>query len=927
MSEEGNAITPAELSPLETEGSTQSVRTRTQEEDRSEAARRVTLVGAAFAIIAIVSYLLLYRQTHAWQILARAGGLGLTLVCLALAFRLARRRKPDAAGYWILAALVVAYGTGELMWADATLSQTLTVTLLGILGASAIRPRKWGIWLIVAAAYGACIFLINRFPPLPRYPIMALSPITLLINIPLSLAVLWQTARVFRMGDIRTRLLIAFVLIVLLPATAISATSVVLSLRSGRQQVSNQLESVATLKDAEVEEWVADLRAQVDSVLAERDMPRRLAILLQAVEPSEYETYNRVQDRFRQEVEQPGYFAELQVMDPSGQVVVSTDASQEGTVHNQQAYFQEGLKGMYVQPPFYSPALDQWSVVVARPILGRQDRVIGVLAGRASLEELNETMLERAGLGETGETYLVGTNHMMLTESRFMDEEIEVRTDPVNTVLEAHTDVAGMYEGYRKVPVIGVYHWLPDLQVALVAEQDQSEAFGAIYATLAINVSAGLAAVALAVTASLLITGSIANRLTDLAETATSIAGGDLELGAEVKRDDEIGAVAHAFNSMTAQLREFIGTLEQRVADRTRSLEAAADVAHATTLLLDPDELLRQTVEVALERFGLYYVGLFLVDEEQQFAVLRAGTGAAGQRMLAQGHKLEVGGESMIGQCVETGRARIALDVGAEAVRFDNPHLPKTRSEMALPLRSRGNVIGAMTAQSVEEAAFDETDIAVMQTMADQVAVAIDNARLFAKTQAALEAERRAYGELSREAWRRLVRTRPDLGFLSDESGVASAEDIWRPEMERALREGNVVQDEAPSSTDVDGDGAGGRQALAVPIKVRGQVIGVLDTYKPGDAGKWTSEEIELLETLADQLGIAMESARLYRDAQSRATRERMAREIVDKMRRSTEVEEIVQAAVDELFGALGTSRAFVRLGAVSSDEDDDGSQ
>jgi GAF domain-containing protein len=137
-------------------------------------------------------------------------------------------------------------------------------------------------------------------------------------------------------------------------------------------------------------------------------------------------------------------------------------------------------------------------------------------------------------------------------------------------------------------------------------------------------------------------------------------------------------------------------------------------------------------------------VGLFLVEEEpgdsgRTFAVLRAGTGEAGRKMLELKHKLEVGSESMIGQCVARDEARIALDVGQEAVRFVNPHLPDTRSEMALPLRARGQVIGAMSVQSTEEAAFDEADISVLQTMADQVAVAIDNAQLFADAEATVE--------------------------------------------------------------------------------------------------------------------------------------------------------------------------------------------
>ena len=175
---------------------------------------------------------------------------------------------------------------------------------------------------------------------------------------------------------------------------------------------------------------------------------------------------------------------------------------------------------------------------------------------------------------------------------------------------------------------------------------------------------------------------------------------------------------------------------------RSTQLQTAARVSHAATGILDSGQLIQQVVDLVQRRFSLYYVGLFLVDrtgewtgEPGKWAMLRAGSGDAGQQMLSVGHKLEIGGESMIGWCVANQEARIALDVGEEAMRFDNPFLPETRSEMALPLIARGQVVGAMTVQSEEEAAFSDEDVVVLQTMADQVANAIQNARLFDEQQ------------------------------------------------------------------------------------------------------------------------------------------------------------------------------------------------
>ncbi|MFL7792056.1 MAG: substrate-binding domain-containing protein, partial [Anaerolineae bacterium] len=184
--------------------------------------------------------------------------------------------------------------------------------------------------------------------------------------------------------------------------------------------------------------------------------------------------------------------------------------------------------------------------------------------------------------------------------------------------------------------------------------------------------------------------------------------------------------------------------LVQRTREYAVRLRTAADVSRTVSSILDPSELIQQVVDLVQERFELYYAGLFLVDEagprdasNGKWAVLRSGTGEAGRQMLAQGHRLEIGGESMIGWCIANKQARIALDVGQDAVHFDNPFLPETRSELALPLITRGQVIGALTIQSMQEAAFSDEDIAVLQTMADQLANVIQNARLFEEQQRA----------------------------------------------------------------------------------------------------------------------------------------------------------------------------------------------
>jgi GAF domain-containing protein len=358
-------------------------------------------------------------------------------------------------------------------------------------------------------------------------------------------------------------------------------------------------------------------------------------------------------------------------------------------------------------------------------------------------------------------------------------------------------------------------------------------------------------------------------------------------------------------------LEAYQATLEEQVAERTAALarrstqlEAAAQVAREAAEIRDVVHLLEETARLISDRFGFYHAGIFLLDEAGEYAVLHATSSQGGQRMLTHGHRLRVGEEGIVGHVTGQGKPRIALDVGADAVFFDNPYLPDTRSEMALPLRAQGQIIGTLDVQSTEPEAFTDEDIAVLQTLADQLAMAISNARLFQQAQESLEAERRAYDVLSHEAWRALVRTQPDLRHQYDPQGILPNDGPGREEPKLAVRNGKTVLGGTIRSATV-----------STPIKVRDRVIGVLDAYKPEGAGAWAPEEIALLETLTEQLGIALESARLYQDTQRRAARERLTGEITDRMRETLDVDTVLQTAVREMRQILDLAEAEVRLG------------
>ncbi|MDX9955549.1 MAG: substrate-binding domain-containing protein, partial [Anaerolineae bacterium] len=390
-----------------------------------------------------------------------------------------------------------------------------------------------------------------------------------------------------------------------------------------------------------------------------------------------------------------------------------------------------------------------------------------------------------------------------------------------------------------------------------------------------------------------------------------------------LEREDEQPWTAEQIAMAEGVLEQTARALEtQRLVAETRhraaQLRTATEIAQITSSILSLEALVDQSVNLLRDRFGYYYVGLFLVEDTGRWAALRAGTGEAGQVMLERSHKLEVGGASMIGQCVAENAARIALDVGTEAVRFDNPLLPETRSELAVPLRSRGRAIGAMTIQSVERMAFLEEDIVVLQTVADQLGNAIETVRLLGETEKTVHALEAAQGTYTQESWRAYLETIGKQQGYRYRLGLESAPTL-SPEEQVALEQQRPVVTHYVASEDLETGVSVPRASVALPLRLREQTIGALnvrfeDEHVP-------PETMELLEQVAEQLTQALESARLYQATQQQAVQERLIGEATGRMREQMDVDAVLQTAVRELQQALGLERVELRMGAPSAEK------
>jgi GAF domain-containing protein/HAMP domain-containing protein len=590
-----------------------------------------------------------------------------------------------------------------------------------------------------------------------------------------------------------------------------------------------------------------------------------------------------------------------------------------------QAAFDVGRGALYISQPFVDNRSGETVVIMAAPVYSELGEVVGIARTLLNMETIGEAVAS-VQFGNTGSATLIDTGRIAIADP---DPEHAGTQVPISWT--APQDIQASFYSYTATDEEGAPAVLgrASFDDADIDNEDEARAIRSLGWTLFVHqtVNEAYAPIRRAVATSLLVAGIfgtlsaglayvvthvVAVRpITSLAEVARRMATGDLDVRASISRGDETGDLADAFNRMATEMTQMLHILELRVRERTRGLETASEVSRATTAVLDIEELLPYVVDLVRERFDLYYVGLFLVDENERYAVLRAGTGEAGNLMLQGGHKLGVGGDSMIGQCVARDEARIALDVGEEAVRFVNPFLPDTRSEMALPLRARGQVIGAMTVQSAKSAAFDDADIAIMQTMSDQVAVAIDNASLFSQTQKALAEMRAAQKRYLVQAWTEYEETLRDATYETEALGAAPLTDVVDDAIQRSaeLQDAAVHHRAEPEEPPA---------SVVVPIALGDAVIGALGFQDEADSRIWGEDEISLVQAVADRLALAADNLRLIDTTQRQAAREQLTGELAARMRETLDVDSILQTAVRELGESLNVTEIELRM--VSGD-------
>lgn len=416
-------------------------------------------------------------------------------------------------------------------------------------------------------------------------------------------------------------------------------------------------------------------------------------------------------------------------------------------------------------------------------------------------------------------------------------------------------------------------------------------------------------------------TRTITNPLEKLTKVAEEISNGNLDVSVSIDSNDEVGALAETINRMAAQLQDTYNNLERRITERTVDLEIArrqteiragqlfsiSDVSKIINSEQELNILLPLITRLVSERFNFYHVGIFLIDDARQYAVLQAANSSGGQNMLKRGHKLKVGESGIVGYVAKAGEPRIALDVGQDAVFFNNPDLPNTRSEVALPLKVRDNIIGVLDVQSEKPGAFSQEDTNIFSILADQVAIALENTRLFEQTQRALDEVRAAYQRNLQEGWKIFGQEEGIIGYQQSLTGGRTlSQPVNLDEINQAMYRGEVLE--------FHPDGKTGEPTLVVPIKLRDQIIGVMHIKAPSKDRLWTNSEVNLAEAVSERLSLALENARLIQESQRQVIKEQTISEITSRIGSSINLDNVLLTAVEELGRNIPGSEVTIKL-------------
>ncbi|HEY86016.1 MAG TPA: GAF domain-containing protein [Chloroflexi bacterium] len=942
---------------------------------QNKQAEQTTIARLTYAAIAAVvlsgvlavAFGFLFIQTDLWQWLS--GAIIAASISLAglNAWRITRSGRVALAGNWLVGGITIPAILFNLFVEDAVLVFVFLVVFSPLaVWRILYQSKKWKQSLLIGGVTGLCIVLVDLLTPFSRIstePSFYLTLMAWVVAVFLGLISLYFASRIFLRQSIRIKLIISFLLVSVFSGGSIALVNsytagIVLADEAGAK-----LKSIANARALAVGGLLVQqvdllqalglnqiLQYRIDNANTEYSGgPAEIQAEIEALDrqwlaesDADPLVYSRLNNPLASELLKfqetfPAY-VEILATDRYGALIAATNRTSDYYQADEawwQETFNNGQGSIYIGSPSLSESSQRLVLAMAIPVYAAHSRdVIGVLHTTYDLTAL-AGLLPKTGFGQTGrfDIYIGGGWQLAWKDGEFaftpadIDPSTLVRLNSENYVDAPYHPGTPSFISQSPVEAITGEEFIGDLNWTLIAYLDRAEALAPVRTQQLNNLLLALLIIGLTFVAAVgmgrLLTGPII-RLTGV---AGQVSAGDLTVQAQVESNDEVGSLAVAFNTMTGRIRENIGDLEKYA----RQIETVVDVSHRLTAILDLSDLLHQVVNLIKETFGYYHVHIYLLEDET--LLMAEGYGQAGAEMKRQEHNIPLTApRSLVARAAREGQIITVENVRDDPDWLPNPLLPETHSEMAVPVILGGKTVGVLDVQSEKVGGLSATDEDALRPLADQVASAVRNARAFAQAQDALNEAQELQRLYTSEAWEQFSVVHPTTDYEVRQPTLLPLQEISTPEAAAALQRKQTVdlrmdgngsagaadrasspEDAAPEEAqDPDGNI---ENALATPLRLGDQIIGVLGIRDDNPERRWTKDEITLIEAVSEQMSLAIENARLFDNTRQRAAREKTVADMTQQVWSSDRLEEVMQTAVEQLGSKLNASKVIVQLG------------
>ena len=908
--------------------------------------------------------LLAYRTEWSWQLVVSAGTTTALAIVMFACMRLTRQGRPEAAARGIIAAMLLISLVFATLLADIGLLLGLSIMLaMWMVAAQTLPQKEVDLILLIGFAAGVVMGALDVYAPAFQVIVPQISAYSVPLILFAALAylglVIWQ----FKHYNLQTKLGAVFLIVSMASAGAVAVLS---SRTTGEALTSNagaNLQSRASVQAVAVGDLLArqidtlqalslsksiqdsvrvqglsysDTQAAIQARRREKDQEWEVAadndILVAArLNP----VINVVTSELLEFQELYPAHVEVIVTDGFGALVAATNRTSDYYQADEewwQAAYNKGHGGFFLSQPHIDESSAANGIIIAVPIYAHETQeVVGVLRSFYNLNEL-------AGLFSLANQEKLSQSDLVLPGGRILSFTKDSGNEALNPELWDHimnswtgsyleVDMGGtpsllgqaLVSSSTINPMVTALNWrvasYQDRTAALAPVDEQIQAI--MFLTLVIiGLTAGVA---------VFVSQRLASPITRLTAVSRQVAAGDLKARAQVETADEIGLLADTFNGMTGRLRDTIDTLEERVSERTQQIQTVVDVSQRLAGILDLSDLLRQVVNTTKETFDYYHVHIYLLDELGQTLRMAEGYGEAGAEMRRQGHDIPlVAAKSLVARAARDGEIVRVENVRTDPNWLPNPLLPETRSEMAVPVKLGTEVVGVLDVQSAETGGLTQEDESTLQILANQIAVGVRNARLFSQTQEALYQAQKLQRQYTGQAWEKLAASRATANYEFRQATLPPLQETNPPEAVAALQQERTVDLRLPKVTLETSHSPGetghitqtqSLAALATPLKLRDEIIGVLGVHAENPNREWSSDEIALIEAVSEQMSLAIENARLFEETGRRAGRERVIAQMTRRVWASGDLERVMQTAVEQLGSTLDASKVVIRLG------------